>query len=84
MEIDRAIDSCHVVIAVLTPAAYQSVMCLGEQIRALDKGSPFFLKTDSNWVTRKVYAAGEERLQCILMRRFLSAISASEFFNSHA
>jgi len=37
-DIDRAIDSCQVMIAVLTTGSYESGMCRGEQLRALDKG----------------------------------------------
>jgi WD40 repeat protein len=37
-ELDRAIDSCHVMIAVLTTGSYESGMCRGEQLQALDKG----------------------------------------------
>ena len=38
VEIERAIDSCHVVIAILTDGSYKSGMCRGEQIRAMRKG----------------------------------------------
>jgi len=38
MELDEAIDSRQVVIALLSPASYISEICRAEQLRALDKG----------------------------------------------
>ena len=37
-ELDAAIDSCQVMLAVLTKGSYESRMCSGEQLRALDNG----------------------------------------------
>jgi WD40 repeat protein len=37
-EIDSAIDTCQILIALLSPGSYESRICTGEQIRALDKG----------------------------------------------
>ena len=38
-EIDRAIDSCRVMIAVMTPGSYASGICHGEQLVPLDRGN---------------------------------------------
>jgi WD40 repeat protein len=37
-EIEREIDACQVMIALLSPGSYKSEICRAEQIRALDKG----------------------------------------------
>ncbi|HUD67205.1 MAG TPA: toll/interleukin-1 receptor domain-containing protein [Candidatus Sulfotelmatobacter sp.] len=37
-EIDREIDTCEIMIALLSPGSYESRVCTGEQLRALDKG----------------------------------------------
>lgn len=39
MELDKAIDSRRVMIALLSPGSYASEICRAEQLRALDKGN---------------------------------------------
>jgi hypothetical protein len=39
MALDQAIDSCQLMIALLSPGSYASEICRAEQLRALDKGN---------------------------------------------
>jgi len=50
-EIERAIDTCEVVLALLTPASYVSEICRSEQRRSLRKGKrviPLLARSGSN------------------------------------
>lgn len=37
-EIERAIDACHTIIAIITPGSYASDICRAEQLRGMRKG----------------------------------------------
>ena len=42
VEIERAIDRAHSVLAILTPGSFVSPICRAEQLRSLRKGKPVF------------------------------------------
>ena len=53
--LDDAIDSCQVMLAVLTTGSYESRMCSGEQLRALDKGKRLIPLLAENGADRTTY-----------------------------